>query len=144
MTWVWARRCRYSSYLLVTSYIIVLISFSFLFLFLFSSFLFSQAISLVLTNRPDPEGEHRTTLVVCPVVALVQWHTEILKYTKPDTLKILLYPFVRDYLVNIRGWREGESIKGGREDGLGGEGDVILSSLMYSRIMGLIGRVNHR
>jgi DNA repair protein RAD16 len=50
-----------------------------------------QAISLVLTNKPDAESEHRTTLVVCPVVALVQWHTEILKYTKPNTFKILIY-----------------------------------------------------
>lgn len=50
-----------------------------------------QAISLVLTNLPGPDVKNRTTLVVCPVVALVQWHTEILRYTKENQLKILIY-----------------------------------------------------
>lgn len=52
-----------------------------------------QAISMLLKQReqvpPDPFA--KTTLVVCPLVALDQWRTEIEKYTQPGTLSVLIY-----------------------------------------------------
>lgn len=48
-----------------------------------------QTIALILKSKS--EGHIGATLVVCPVVALVQWHTEILKYIVADGLTVLLY-----------------------------------------------------
>eukprot|EP01119_Soliformovum_irregulare_P011493 TRINITY_DN2886_c0_g1_i1.p1 TRINITY_DN2886_c0_g1~~TRINITY_DN2886_c0_g1_i1.p1 ORF type:complete len:912 (+),score=346.42 TRINITY_DN2886_c0_g1_i1:24-2759(+) len=51
-----------------------------------------QAISL-LVSRPPPEDYEgcRTTLIVCPVIALAQWKSEIEKFTKEGSLSIHLY-----------------------------------------------------
>ena len=38
-----------------------------------------------------PEGAFsRATLVICPLVAVIQWRQEIARYTAPGTLKVLL------------------------------------------------------
>jgi hypothetical protein len=34
------------------------------------------------------EPYNKATLVVCPVVAVIQWRDEILKFTEPGTLKV--------------------------------------------------------
>ncbi len=53
-----------------------------------------QAIALILHNAHN-KAQHgsipKTTLVICPVVALNQWENEIKKYTKPDTLDVCIY-----------------------------------------------------
>lgn len=36
-------------------------------------------------------GSSRTTLVVCPVVALMQWKSEILRHTAPGALSVYVY-----------------------------------------------------
>ena len=45
-----------------------------------------QMIALLLL-RPMPNK----TLVICPVVALIQWKEEIEKYTLPGQVKVLIY-----------------------------------------------------
>ena len=44
-----------------------------------------QAISLVLA-RPVAQ-----TLIICPVVALMQWRDQIAIHTEQDALKVLIY-----------------------------------------------------
>lgn len=34
---------------------------------------------------------HRATLVICPVVAIIQWRQEIARYTTPGALKVFVY-----------------------------------------------------
>lgn len=59
-----------------------------------------QAIAMILKRRTEEleklpederEGVRYTTLVVTPVVALSQWVKEIDKYTKPGSLKVILF-----------------------------------------------------
>jgi SNF2 family DNA or RNA helicase len=38
-----------------------------------------------------PSAPCKTTLVICPVVALTQWRSEILKHTAPHSLSVLIY-----------------------------------------------------
>lgn len=42
-----------------------------------------------ISNNED--GYCNSTLVICPLVALSQWQTEIEKYTKSNTLSVLIY-----------------------------------------------------
>jgi hypothetical protein len=43
-------------------------------------------------SQPDgqtgPDGFSGATLVICPLVAVIQWSGEIMKYTEPGTLKV--------------------------------------------------------
>mmetsp|Transcript_9469 Transcript_9469/g.11786 ORF Transcript_9469/g.11786 Transcript_9469/m.11786 type:complete len:1115 (+) Transcript_9469:115-3459(+) len=69
-----------------------------------------QAISLIVTNRPSMDevdevwskvevAHERTpdkslrggTLVICPMIALLQWQTEIAKFTAEGTLKVKIH-----------------------------------------------------
>eukprot|EP00891_Asterochloris_glomerata_P007270 jgi/Astpho2/7270/e_gw1.00113.3.1_t len=65
-----------------------------------------QAISLIATHRTDdnsklprltpaeggPNGVYcRATLVVCPLVAVIQWRQEIARFTAPGALKVVTY-----------------------------------------------------
>lgn len=50
-----------------------------------------QAISLIMVNRATGEGKVKSTLVVCPLVAMVQWRGEIEKYCAAGSLSITIY-----------------------------------------------------
>lgn len=68
-----------------------------------------QAISLLLANRPSPahnaawvqhEADHGRapnaklragTLVICPLIALLQWQSEIARFTAEGALKVVVY-----------------------------------------------------
>ena len=78
-----------------------------------------QAISLMLANRPGPEhteewdksdkdhdGEinpkmRAGTLVVCPLIALLQWQSEIAKFTQEGSLKVCVVYFVHTVWVDV-------------------------------------------
>ncbi|KAE8717817.1 UPF0176 protein [Hibiscus syriacus] len=47
---------------------------------------------LQATDSPIATG---ATLIVCPAPILSQWHTEIIRHTRPDSLKICIYEGVR-------------------------------------------------
>jgi DNA repair protein RAD16 len=50
-----------------------------------------QAISLIMTNRAKQEGVVKSTLVVCPLVAMVQWRGEIERYCAAGSLSLTIY-----------------------------------------------------
>ena len=50
-----------------------------------------QAISLVMANRAKTPGHVRSTLVVCPLVAMVQWRGEIERYCAAGSLSLTVY-----------------------------------------------------
>ena len=50
-----------------------------------------QAISLIMTNRAKQEGAVKSTLVVCPLVAMVQWRGEIERYCAAGSLSLTIY-----------------------------------------------------
>jgi DNA repair protein RAD16 len=60
-----------------------------------------QAISLVVTARDlhaqsdascsSSKGNNNCTLVICPLVALIQWEKEIHKYTVKGSVKVLVF-----------------------------------------------------
>jgi SNF2 family DNA or RNA helicase len=46
---------------------------------------------VLLTTNTSPHQHHthhRTTLVVCPVVAVIQWRQEIARYTAAGSVKV--------------------------------------------------------
>lgn len=47
---------------------------------------------------PPPGGACKTTLVVCPVVALTQWRDEIERHTAPRALKVHIYHGPKRYV----------------------------------------------
>ncbi|EFJ12572.1 hypothetical protein SELMODRAFT_123971 [Selaginella moellendorffii] len=67
-----------------------------------------QAISLIIAGRTAGHGHDpnapdaknlNTTLVVCPVVAIEQWKSEIERFTKEGTLKVLIYHGNRKHIT---------------------------------------------
>jgi hypothetical protein len=50
-----------------------------------------QAISLIMTNRAKQEGAVKSTLVVCPLVAMVQWRGEMERYCAAGSLSLTIY-----------------------------------------------------
>ncbi|RYG46838.1 hypothetical protein EON67_09130, partial [archaeon] len=45
----------------------------------------------VLQCVARPGGACKTTLVICPVVALTQWRSEILRHARPGSVSVLIY-----------------------------------------------------
>lgn len=45
-----------------------------------------QMISVLVSEKLD-----RSTLVICPVVAMIQWKEEIEKYTQAGSIRILIF-----------------------------------------------------
>ena len=52
----------------------------------------SDAAEPATTEQASSSGGYgRATLVVCPLVAVLQWRQEIERFTKPNTLKACLF-----------------------------------------------------
>lgn len=52
----------------------------------------------------------KATLVVCPVVAIYQWSTEIQKYTVPGSLKVLIYQGNLRQKITVKDLREADVV----------------------------------
>ena len=50
-----------------------------------------QAISLIMAHRAKAGAQVKSTLVVCPLVAMVQWRGEIEKYCTAGSLSLTIY-----------------------------------------------------
>ncbi|GFR45751.1 hypothetical protein Agub_g7166, partial [Astrephomene gubernaculifera] len=69
-------------------------------------------------QQPSPSSTYcGATLVVCPLVALIQWRGEIARFTAPGALKVVVY----------HGGRRGQ-VAGGSEGAALREADVVLTT----------------
>ncbi len=56
----------------------------------------ADADGVATTEQASSSGGYgRATLVVCPLVAVLQWRQEIERFTLPNTLKVPPWEFVK-------------------------------------------------